>query len=213
MPPAAHRSTGADPCPPAVAAPRRPPSQHVELVGQLVDHQIEAVPIPVLLQLAPGQHQRPLRPGFAGVLLFNFAHQPELVLHLLPAHHRLGDQDDLVKAPIPVEPQVQNGQRRLQGQHRLLTGSERHPELGQGLASQQLLRQPDQGLLLLREKPCKMGTAARACCHSSAPGPLSSCRDAPPNTLRKRDQNTQTPLADQTVFTNRFGRSTYPCAR
>ncbi len=56
-----------------------PPSMS-SLVGQLVDHQIEAVPIPVLLQLAPGQHQRPLRPGFAGVLLFNFAHQPELVL-------------------------------------------------------------------------------------------------------------------------------------
>ncbi len=118
---------------------RRPvglPSQHVELVGQLVDHQIEAVPVPILLQLAPGQHQRPLRPGFAGVLLFHLAHQPELVLHLLSAHHRLGDQDDLVKAPIPVEPQMQNGQRRLQGQHRLLTGSERYPELGQGLAGQ-----------------------------------------------------------------------------
>ena len=52
---------------------------------------------------------------------------------------------------------MQNGQRRLQGQHRLLTGSERHPELGQGLAGQQLLRQPDQGLLLLPGKALQNG--------------------------------------------------------
>ncbi len=132
-------------------------AQHVELVGQLVDHQIKAVPVAILLQFAPGQHQRPLRPGFASVLLFKLAHQPELILYFLTPGHGLGNDDDFVKAAIPVKAKVQDGQRRLQRQHRLLTAAELDPDQAQGLALEQLLPQADKHCLLGVAEPLQDG--------------------------------------------------------
>lgn len=81
--------------------------EHVELVGQFVDHQVVAVPAAAGDDAVPGQDDRPLGPGFAAVFAIPFVLDAAGVAVALGAEEVVGVEDDFVEALVPVQsPQV-----------------------------------------------------------------------------------------------------------
>src|SRR5690606_21624910 len=78
-------------------------AQHVQLVCQLVDHQVVAVPAAALLYAGPGEDHRALQPGLAAVLAVPLMLDTGWVAVFLWAKEVVGIQNDLVKAPVPAE--------------------------------------------------------------------------------------------------------------
>ena len=96
--------------------------QHVELVRELVDHDVDAVGIFGLRDVGPRQDDRALQPRLAGVGLVALMHDTGFVDVLMTRHEFRGIDDDLAPAAIVLEPEIQDQRAGLDGDmqaHRL----------------------------------------------------------------------------------------------
>jgi hypothetical protein len=88
----------------------------VEFMRDLVNHHVEAVPGcgEVLLDIGPGQHNRSVRPGFAGEVIVPLGDYLCVSVAVVPAHAELtGIDQHLVPMAEPFERQVQQWQASL----------------------------------------------------------------------------------------------------
>ncbi|MNN79612.1 hypothetical protein D3C81_1962700 [compost metagenome] len=82
--------------------------EHVELVCQLVDHQVVGFPAAAGQYSGPGHDHRALLPGLAAVFAIPYMLHATGVAMALRALEIVRVEDDFVKALVPVEvPQVQ----------------------------------------------------------------------------------------------------------
>ena len=71
---------------------------HIELVGELVDHHVEAVETTALHQIGEGDHHWPLGGGFAGALVLVGVHYAELIQLFHLTMKSVGQDHYLVEA-------------------------------------------------------------------------------------------------------------------
>lgn len=95
--------------------------EHVQLVGQFVDHQVVAFPVAAGQHAGPRKDHRALLPGFAAVFTVPFVFHAAGVAMALGAEEVVGVEHDLVKTLVPVEvAKVHQWQLRLGGEQQAL---------------------------------------------------------------------------------------------
>lgn len=105
--------------------------EHVQLVGQFVDHQVVGFPAAAGQDPGPGQDDGTLLPGFATVFAVPFMFDAAGIAMALGTEEVVGVKDDLVEALVPVQvAQVQQWQLRLGRQQQALFLMQFHARQG-----------------------------------------------------------------------------------
>lgn len=90
-------------------------AHHVDLVRELVDHDVVRVRAVRHLHVFPRQDHRPAFPRFAARVVLDLVHDAVLVLDRLADHEFARIDDDADPAAIQLEAEVQHGHARLRG--------------------------------------------------------------------------------------------------